>query len=535
MNAWQSLLGDMPGASNWGWNSMLAAMKKSETFTPPTAAIAKEGGISFDASSRGTSGPLQVSYPGIASPLMADWVTSAAAAGLPANKDAYNGEMQGAFICTSTVNAANYTRSYSASAYLDPLPPRSNYDVLTNALVTKVNFDTTKKPMMAMSVEYTTDGGATMQTVGIDKDVVLSAGSVGSPTILQHSGVGPSDVLKKAGVKMLYELPGVGQHLQDHPSTQMVFKSSTETIGDQWLNQGGDEATGIVTSYVNDAIAYVDSQTLLGNGAGALKTSILANLNKYAPDDATVAAGYNAVSKKIATDVFDSSTGQVELLMGLAFTNSSVNLQVTLQHGYSQGSINIVSNDPTAYPAINPNYLANPADIAIMTAGLKKVREIANTAPLSGILTEFSPGTGVQTDEEFAAFLAQSLYTEFHPACTCSMLPENQGGVVDATLTVYGTSNVRVADASIPPIEFASHLMGSTYGIGEKASEVILQYWHTAGQKNGNKKSSKQDKKPSVQSAQQHVKVSTNGAVSMSGASIVSVLFAVLACVAIGL
>lgn len=145
------------------------------------------------------------------------WVQSLANVGVAISNQMYNGEPWGAGVSTSTINPTNWTRSYSRTGYLDPLPDLGNYDVLANAQVTRLIFDTSNKNnLTATGVEYTPDGGNTTKTVKVNKEVILSAGAVGSPAILMHSGVGPKDVLSSAGVDLLSELPGVGQHLQDH-------------------------------------------------------------------------------------------------------------------------------------------------------------------------------------------------------------------------------------------------------------------------------------------------------------------------------
>ena len=140
------------------------------------------------------------------------------AVGVADTQDPYGGRNWGAYVATSAINPSNWTRSYSRSGYLDPLPPRPNYDVLVNAYVTRVLFNSSSPTsnLTANAVEYTLDGGATMLTVNVNKEVVLAGGSVGSPTVLLYSGVGPKDVLAAAGVTVVSELPGVGQHLQDH-------------------------------------------------------------------------------------------------------------------------------------------------------------------------------------------------------------------------------------------------------------------------------------------------------------------------------
>ena len=137
--------------------------------------------------------------------------------GIDTSANMYGGENVGADVSTSCINPSNWTRSYSRSGYLDPLPDRGNYDVLANAHVTRLVFDnSTSTNKTASAVEYTTDSGSTKLQVKVNKEVILASGTIGSPAVLLYSGVGPKDVLSDAGVDLVSELPGVGQHLQDH-------------------------------------------------------------------------------------------------------------------------------------------------------------------------------------------------------------------------------------------------------------------------------------------------------------------------------
>lgn len=146
------------------------------------------------------------------------WTPALETLGVAASTQMYGGENWGAEVSTSCINPTNWTRSYSRTGYLDPLADNGNYDVLANAHVTRIIFDSSSSSdnLTANSVEYTTDGGSTFLTVNVTKEVILAAGSVNSPAILMYSGVGPKDVLSDAGVDLVSELPGVGQHLQDH-------------------------------------------------------------------------------------------------------------------------------------------------------------------------------------------------------------------------------------------------------------------------------------------------------------------------------
>ncbi|KZW02249.1 putative glucose-methanol-choline oxidoreductase [Exidia glandulosa HHB12029] len=483
IDAWKGLLDNMDNANNWSWDALYAAMKKSETFTPPTDDIAQQVAITFNPSSHGTNGSIHQSYPGYTFPQVAQWLQAAPNAGIATSSDTYGGQNWGAYIATSAIDPTTWKRSYSRSGYLDALPPRSNYDVLANAHVSRLVFDPSSPSgnLSATAVEYTRDGGGTFLQVKVKKEVILAGGTVGSPTVLMHSGVGPKDVLDAAGVAVLSELPGVGQHLQDHLSVPVVWTTNADTAGSVFAANGPESTDPKFLSYVNSATAYVNASRIFGDGVSTFQTGILQQMNNYLPpasSDPTVTAGYKAIYSATANSILTSPVGQIELLLAL---NSAGVMLITaaLQHPFSHGRIYIASNNPMDYPVIDPNYLANPADYTLLREGLKLARQLGNAAPLNSALTgENNPGPSVQTDQEWEDWLRGGVGTEFHPSSTCAMLPLSLGGVVDANLRVYGLANVRVADASVPPISFSAHLMSSTYGIAERASELVRAFYN---------------------------------------------------------
>jgi len=146
-----------------------------------------------------------------------------------------------------------------------------------------------------------------------------------------------------------------------------------------------------------------------------------------------------------------------------------------LNHPFSRGTIHVASADPGLPPACDPHYLENDFDIQLLVEGLKFIRRLKEVEPFkSMIVTEVDPGNNVQTEEDFRTYIIRELGTVFHTAGACSMLPREKGGVVDPTLKVYGTANVRVVDLSIVPLHFASHPQASVYGIAEQAADIIL-------------------------------------------------------------
>jgi choline dehydrogenase-like flavoprotein len=297
-----------------------------------------------------------------------------------------------------------------------------------------------------------------------------------------RSGVGPRDVLDAAGVNVVVELPGVGQHLQDHLASSVVFGTSVETPGLIHSNTSDPRATtDVFLSYVNSAIAYASTSDVVGDPnsySSDLMTQLDAAVATLPSSDATVIAGYKAVYQVAANQLLTSSSGQVELLLaltGTSYATDTISIQAALQRPFSHGRLYINSSDPAVPPVIDPNYMAHPSDLTMLREGLKLARSIGMTAPLnSSITSELSPGANITTDDQWNAWILNDFHTEYHPSCSCSMLPQNQGGVVDAHLKVYGLSNVRVVDSSVFPIEWAAHMMAPTYGLAEKAAEIIL-------------------------------------------------------------
>jgi len=188
-----------------------------------------------------------------------------------------------------------------------------------------------------------------------------------------------------------------------------------------------------------------------------------------------VVEGYKTVYDIIANRILTSDVAVVEILLS---TNSPgrISVQAAIQHPLSQGRVYINSTSVFDPPVIDPNYFSHPADMTMLREGIKLVRMLGQTPPLNNSLgPETSPGPEVITDEQIESWLTSQASTQYHPIGTCAMLPKSQSGVVNAELQVYGTSNVRVVDSSVFPFEFGGHVGGSTYGLAEQASDIILR------------------------------------------------------------
>ncbi|KXN90305.1 Versicolorin B synthase [Leucoagaricus sp. SymC.cos] len=455
LNAWQQLItsDDADAATNWGWAQMYAAMKKSENFTEPRADVAQVGNIQWDASTHGSGGPMSVSYPGIMMAIVGNWTSSLNTIGVPPLPNPNGGKTFGGFVTPSSINPTNWTRSYSRSAYIDSLPPRpSNLHILPQATVTRLLFlsDASADGWIANQVEFAQDSSSTRRTVKVRREVILAGGPIGSPAILMHSGFGPRDTLENAGIQMIEELPGVGQHLQDHLAAGVVWQSNIETAGDIHASHSDFAQSPEFLSFINDAIAYVNMTNLMGaDGASTFKQQVQSareNSSSTIPppsSDSSISEGYKAIYDVLTNTLFDQ-VSYAELVMALT-SPGTVTIQVALQHPFSQGRLYVNSTDPFGPVVIDPQYYSH-------FAGIKLIRQLgAALGPALG--QEMSPGPNITSDQDIE---------------TCGMLPRAQGGAVDSKLRVYG------ADGWIAnQVEFAQD-SSSTRRTVKVRREVIL-------------------------------------------------------------
>ena len=468
-NLWASLIGDY---DNWGWDNMLRAMKKSEHFQGPKASIQRKNHIEYNDGSHGHQGPVFTSWPGYTYPPVGAFVKSAGKVSADFNGDPYNGLARGTYVSLSSINPNDWTRSFSRNAYLDPHRGRSNLQVLTGHTVTKINFDRSNKNARATGVVYAAGPGQDSHTVHVNKEVILSGGSINDPQILQLSGIGESGLLNSLGIDVVVDLPGVGQNLQDHLSAGVSFKGKNDKDSGPTSLSGNARKD----SYVNSATSYtslgrlVKDQDKLVNRVKSSIDRVVQHSN--APD--SVKRGLRRTLEIQANHLYGKNDSPIEILFNVMFGN--INIQAALQHPVSRGIIYVTSTNPFDAPFIDPGYLNEEVDLILLREGFKLIREIAKESPLADHIDhETSPGNSVNNNGDWENWIRQNAGTEYHPSCTCAMLPREDGGVVDSNLKVYGTSNLRVVDASVPPLSLSAHLMAIVYGIAEIGAELILR------------------------------------------------------------
>ncbi|KAG8768224.1 hypothetical protein FRC12_005697 [Ceratobasidium sp. 428] len=476
-----------PAAFKWAWSTIQPYHKKSETFTPPPAAQQTKFGMTIQQDAHGYTGPIQTTMSKYIYDPIANWVPTLVAAGMKKG-DLQSGDTHVVAITPSTLNAKNFTRSNSLAGYIAPVA-RSNLVILTGVQATALTWGTGGSAgAVATGVSFAAAAGTQTYTVKAAKEVILCGGTVGSAQLLQLSGVGPKAALTPLGIKSVVDLPGVGQNLQDHGATSMSWAVDGATWWDLMINdtlqaeqlaQWRDDATGLWT-YINEAVAYPNIQDLMPTAYSSwLSTlssnipSALTSLSTSQSLDPTVLKGITAQFAS-QLDMLQNGVGQVEIIMTMLSGQGNAGIQLAIQHAWSRGEVVIQSKDAFQYPTINPNYLSNGWDVDIMNAGIKYLKKVGSTAPMSSYFKSENAGTsGLTTDDAINNYVANSIATEYHPIGTCSMLPLDMGGVVDTTLRVYGTANVRVIDASVMPIHVTAHTMAPAYAIAEYGADIV--------------------------------------------------------------
>ncbi|OCL15252.1 GMC oxidoreductase [Glonium stellatum] len=476
-DAWEEL-----GNPGWGWYGLLPYFKKSVTFTPPSASIAAQYNYTYDISSAYGDGPVHASFPPYQWPSQGVFWGGWADLGIQRQQEGANGSAYGVFWIPSSLDPVTQTRSYARTAHYDPIKSRSNYHLLTGYTVTHVTF---AYGLTACGVSVQSRDSNTTTIIKARKEIILSAGAMGTPQILQRSGIGPKALLNKAGIKVKRNLPGVGQNFQDHPASQLTFYIVTKnffpnpdaflanaTFNSDSFAEYEKFKTGPYTmSHVN-AAGFIPLKSVNPDYELIISTLKSQNATAYLPEtyDETLIAGFLSQRSIVASQFSASDNGAFE------FPFSGAAAQAALHKPLSRGTVSINTTNPLGDPVIDYGVFTNPVDVANSVAMIKFVRKFYATPSIRSLgPVETFPGANIISDADIENVLRSFLmYPSFaHPSCTCAMLPLGKGGVVGPDLRVYGTQGLSIADASIIPLIPATHLQATIYAIAEKAADLI--------------------------------------------------------------
>ncbi len=418
------------GANGWDYQSCLPYFQKAESFYLGENAY------------RGGNGPLGVNNGNeMQNPLYTTFIKAGVEAGY-ASTDDYNASQQEGF-GPMHMTVKNGVRSSASREYLDPVKSRSNLTVITGALAQKVTLDGKK----ATGIQYKVNGN--VQTAHAAKEVVLSAGPIGSPHILQLSGIGDKDILEKAGVEVSHHLPGVGQNLQDHLEFYFQYKCKQPiTLNGKLglISKGLIGAKWLLTRKGLGATNHFESCAFIRSKPGVEWPDIQYH---FLP----AAMRYDGRS---------------------AFAGHGFQVHVGHNKPKSRGSVTIQSANPEQPPQILFNYLQHKDDIEGFRACVRLTRDIIEQSAFDDYRDEeIQPGKHIQTDEEIDAFVRQAVESAYHPSCSCKM-GEDDMAVVNSNTQVHGIEGLRVVDSSIFPTVPNGNLNAPTIMVAEKAADIIL-------------------------------------------------------------
>jgi choline dehydrogenase len=395
-----------------------------------------------DAEYRGKGGLLKVDESFETGPIYDALIKAAGEIGIKYTKD-YNGASQdGIGMTQATIR--NGRRMSTAFCYLDPARGRQNLKIQANALTECLLIDGKR----CVGVRYTVNGqqGEARAT----REVVVSAGSINSPQLLELSGIGQPDLLRGLGIEVRHELKGVGENLRDHYSPRMKWSVSA-SLGMTY----NDKARGLGLMW--QALKYAfTNKGLLGLPAAPIRAYIRTRGGLDAPD---------------------AAISWVPFLVGQNFQlakNSGVTAIMNILRSESTGNIHISSNSPNKPPAVRFNFLSAQLDRDVTLEAMRITRRIMTAPSMQGIATdEIAPGVNIQSDSELLDWVKNNAETTYHPVGTCKMGSDPMA-VVDDQLRVHGMEGLRVADASIMPTLTSGNTNAPSIMIGEKASRMML-------------------------------------------------------------
>ncbi|KLO04945.1 GMC oxidoreductase [Schizopora paradoxa] len=485
IDAWEQL-------GNPGWNAAryFEYSRKVETFHPPRdETVAEKFKQIVKPGAHGHDGPLETSFP-LVTGLELPFQKALSNVGIEESKDPLNGDPFGVAMLPNTHHPDTHTRTYATTAFYLPNKDRKNFYVLTDALVTQVLVKDhgNAAEAEAAGVEFEYDG--TRHFVGVNREVILSAGALKSPQILELSGIGDKKVLEPLGIRTIVDLPGVGANLQEHCYSKIILELDAKHKNDSLDNLFTDpeyakkqlelhgEGKGLFRLGLS-GFTFVPLETLIGKKAAQeliqrQKSKIQAQIDAGAISK-SLQAQYEVQLERLES----GRNGDCEIIefpgsMVPSQGRSCVSVISASNLPFSRGTIHIKSTNPLEQPIIDPHTFEDTFDLDVLTVALKFNRKLSNVEPWkSTVLSELVPGPSVETDAEIHDYIKNTLETTFHTAGTASMLPRELNGVVDPKLRVYGTKNIRVVDLSVVPLHIAAHTQATAYTIGEIAADII--------------------------------------------------------------
>ncbi|KAM7198415.1 hypothetical protein V8F20_006176 [Naviculisporaceae sp. PSN 640] len=507
-DAWAQLQGDAgtgKAKTRWDWRALFPYFKKSVTFTVPAPEIASKYNYTWDVSAYGGSTPIYSTFPPFQWPDQAILWHAFEEMGIKLAKECAGGDKEGLCWVPTSEHPVTARRSHAGIGHYTAVLPRANYHLLTQHQVTRVIYPKgLKSGPPLVEARSLTDPNGHMFNITAKAEVILSAGALHTPTILQRSGIGPASFLRAAGIPVVLDLPGVGSNLQDHTGPPVtwnytsppqlrpaprdmldpVFKQNATAAFDAvpasgpYTLAGGNSAIFVSLPHLTSPR---NTAAIISKIHAIAKSSSLAA--SYLPPDIrsnqAMKSGYQAQLRTLADLLANPQSPSLETPWATSQAPPATAWSFIL-HPLSRGTVRINLTDPLAQPILDTRAGSNPIDFDIHLAQLRYLRRLLRTPTMESYgAQEIGPGEAVSSnDAALIEYVKQSNYLSFfHPCCTAAMMPKSQGGVVDAELKVHGARGLRVVDMSVTPLILGAHLSATAYALGEKAADVIIQAW----------------------------------------------------------
>jgi choline dehydrogenase-like flavoprotein len=469
IDAWEEL-----GNDEWNWDAMWPYYKSQESLQLP-GYVQRMNGATFKEDVHGYEGEVDVGFTpyltgqGVFNILQ----QTSSALGYPNNEDANNGTMRGTTTWPAMLKVNGKVREDAARSFYWPVAEtRPNLQVYLNTTATRILWGTTTASsgdIVAVGVEVDRLSNVTT-TIHATREVIVAAGSIRSPALLEHSGIGNPAILSPLGINTTILHPTLGSNLMDQPANGIIYSSSTNWTGYSTI------ATYLTASDLfRDDLGEITKEVKAG-----LKNYAAIILTDYAPNVTTLELQERLLSHQVDLIFSPNSTVPLGELLWVPYETSIV-AQFWNLLPLARGSIHITSSNPAISPSINTNFFQLPIDIYVQAAIAIRIREFFATAPLSQhIIGEVKPSfdtvprNASWRDAAWHKWIKETYASNSHPVSTCAMMSQELGGVVNAEGKVYGTKNVRVVDASVFPTQISGHLTASVYAIAGKIADAIL-------------------------------------------------------------
>jgi choline dehydrogenase-like flavoprotein len=496
-DAWEKL-----GDAGWSWEKMTPYFRKFHKLTMPSKAAQEDLALSYiREEDQGTDGPIQFSFgeSDAYTPFNKAWPRTFETLGYKLTGDPLSGVAVGAFTNPGIVDPVTKTRSHAGSHYLNQISGRSNLRVVTEVLVQKIILKKSDDGSISASgVQVVTKDGK-QQDIFAGEEVILAAGTVKTPQLLELSGIGGKKLLESHGIDVLIDNPNVGENVQYHGYVAFSWEVADDQISGDILRQPEVAAAAMAAYQTAKAgplsgVPIVSAFMPLVNTQKDELEQILAkhldsheyksfpsqkaqfDLLREMLRDPTGASGqYTMAPFQIVPRDGPSCKG----IYGMGKDGNYISIVSALNHPFSRGLVHINSPDPTIQPTLDPQYLSHPLDLELHARHTQWLETLASAEPMASLLKK--DGRRIHADKpvhdlETAKEIVQETFiSHYHLTGSCSMLPEKLGGVVNERLLVYGVANLRIVDASIFPLIPRGNIQSSVYAVAERAADIIKE------------------------------------------------------------